>query len=154
PDRDGRERVAVGPVRAGRLDLVHGEVRELNMTTIPQATAALEAAGLGRRFGGIHAVSGVDLRVEAGARHGITGRSGAGNTTRCHLLSADLAVSSGSVRTCAQAASSVSTFRRSQLGVGRTYQISRNFIGLSTRESIGIGAVAAVDRRFSIVKPW
>src|SRR5690606_24662479 len=110
------------------------------MATIPQATAALEAAGLGRRFGGIHAVSGVDLRVEVGARHGIIGPNGAGKTTLFNLLSGDLALSSGSVRIFGQDVSSVSSFRRSQLGVGRTYQISRNFIGLSIRESIAIGA--------------
>ena len=115
---------------------------------------ALETKGLSRRFGGIVAVSGVDLRVEAGARRGIIGPNGAGKTTLFNLLSGDLAPSDGTVELFGKDVSALSTHQRGRRGMGRTYQISRRFDGLTVRESMALGAVAATGRRFQALRPW
>ena len=50
-------------------------------SVVPTAAPTLRLRGVGRRFGGLVAVSGVDLDVGHGARHAILGPNGAGKTT-------------------------------------------------------------------------
>jgi len=50
------------------------------------AAAAVDATGLEKRFGGVVALTGVDLRVECGRVHGLLGPNGAGKTTLLRAL--------------------------------------------------------------------
>ena len=59
------------------------------------STAAIEARGLVRRFGAVDAVSGVDLRVEAGEIYGFLGPNGAGKSTTVRMLCTLLKPSAG-----------------------------------------------------------
>src|SRR5713101_628787 len=65
----------------------------------PAASAepTLRLRGVGRRFGGLHAVRDVDLDVLPGERRGILGPNGAGKTTLFNVISGDLPPSSGTV---------------------------------------------------------
>jgi len=47
---------------------------------------AIEATGLGKRFGAVSALNGLDLRVRAGEVHGLLGPNGAGKTTTIRVL--------------------------------------------------------------------
>ena len=53
--------------------------------------------GVGRRFGGLHAVRDVDLDVAQGERRAMLGPNGAGKTTLFNLVCGDFPVTSGSV---------------------------------------------------------
>jgi ABC-2 type transport system ATP-binding protein len=59
---------------------------------------AVEAVGLGKRFGDTVAVDSVDLRVRAGTVYGVLGPNGAGKTTTVRMLATLLAPTSGTAR--------------------------------------------------------
>lgn len=60
--------------------------------------AVVEAVGLGRRFGALHALQGVSFAVEPGRVVGLLGPNGAGKTTAMKILCGVLAPTSGTVR--------------------------------------------------------
>src|SRR5437867_11764078 len=100
------------------------------------AESTLRLRGVGRRFGGLLAVYGVDLDVSHGERRAILGPNGAGKTTLFNVISGDLPVSSGRVELFGQDVTHVPARRRAKLGLARTYQQSRMLFGLSVEDSI------------------
>jgi branched-chain amino acid transport system ATP-binding protein len=104
--------------------------------SVEHAEPALRLRGVGRRFGGLLAVSGVDLDVAHGERHAILGPNGAGKTTLFNVISGDLPASSGTVELLGQDVTRVAARKRARLGLARTYQQSRMLLGLSVEDSI------------------
>ena len=67
--------------------------------TAPGASAPLiELAGIGKWFGGVHAVSDVSVRIEPGTIHAIVGENGAGKSTLGKVLSGSLRPDQGEIR--------------------------------------------------------
>jgi branched-chain amino acid transport system ATP-binding protein len=97
--------------------------------------------GVGRRFGGLHAVREVDLEVADGERRAILGPNGAGKTTLFNLIAGDFPVSSGRIELFGADVTSVPARRRAKLGLARTYQQSRMFLGLSVEDNIYLAIV-------------
>jgi branched-chain amino acid transport system ATP-binding protein len=92
--------------------------------------------GLGRRFGGVHAVRGVDLEVDAGERRAILGPNGAGKSTLFNLIAGDIAPTDGTVELFGRDVTAMAVRRRVRLGLGRTYQTSRVLAGLSVEDNL------------------
>ncbi|MET0258859.1 MAG: ABC transporter ATP-binding protein [Methylobacterium sp.] len=84
---------------------------------------ALEITGLDRFFGGLPAVKGVSMQVEAGERRLLLGPNGAGKTTLFNLIAGDLPPTGGSIHLFGQDVTGAKPNRRTQLGLSRTYQI-------------------------------
>ena len=107
-----------------------------------QAAAAEHAApilrlrGIGRRFGGLQAVRDVDLEVAHGERRAILGPNGAGKTTLFNVISGDFPPTSGSIEFLGQDVTTLQPRERAKLGMGRTYQKSRLFLGLSVEDNL------------------
>jgi ABC-2 type transport system ATP-binding protein len=59
---------------------------------------AIEASGLVKSFGAVHAVDGVDLAVRRGSVYGVLGPNGAGKTTTIRMLATLLRPDAGSAR--------------------------------------------------------
>jgi branched-chain amino acid transport system ATP-binding protein len=105
------------------------------------AVPALRLRGVGRRFGGLHAVSGVDLEVPAGERRAILGPNGAGKTTLFNVICGDFPATSGTVELFGRDVSQLAARTRAKMGLARTYQQSRLFGGLSVEDSIYLSIV-------------
>jgi branched-chain amino acid transport system ATP-binding protein len=100
------------------------------------AEPILRLRGIGRQFGGLHAVREVDLDVAHGERRAILGPNGAGKTTLFNVISGDLPATSGTIEFVGQDVGEVPAPGRAQLGMGRTYQKSRLFLGLSVENNL------------------
>jgi branched-chain amino acid transport system ATP-binding protein len=99
--------------------------------------------GLGLDIGGAHIVADVSLGVAAGEFVGIIGPNGAGKTTLFNLLSGLLAPTAGRVELRGVDVTNAAPFRRTRLGLGRTFQVSSVFPLLSAEENVRLAAEAA-----------
>jgi branched-chain amino acid transport system ATP-binding protein len=102
----------------------------------PIAEPTLRLRGVGRRFGGLHAVEAVDLQVDPGERRAILGPNGAGKTTLFNLIAGDFPVTSGRVELFGRDVTGMPARSRAKLGLARSYQQSRLFLGLSVEDNI------------------
>jgi branched-chain amino acid transport system ATP-binding protein len=101
--------------------------------------------GVGRRFGGLHAVRDVDLEIAPGERHAILGPNGAGKTTLFNVVSGDFAPSSGSIELFGREVTRLPARKRARLGLARTYQQSRLLLGLSVEDNIYLSILGVGD---------
>lgn len=108
------------------------------------ATAPILAThGLGLDIGGAHIVADVSLEVGAGEFVGIIGPNGAGKTTLFNLLSGLMAPTAGRVELRGRDVTHAAPFRRTRLGLGRTFQVSSVFPLLAAEENVRLAAEAA-----------
>jgi branched-chain amino acid transport system ATP-binding protein len=105
------------------------------------AETVLSLRGVGRRFGGVQAVENVDLDVYAGERRAILGPNGAGKTTLFDLIAGDLPPSSGTITILGEDMTHRPARSRMKLGLSRTYQKSRLFLGLTVEENLYLAVV-------------
>lgn len=98
----------------------------------------LEARGLVRHFGGVNAVDGVDLDIEAGEIHALIGPNGAGKTTLVGLLSGRIALDAGWIRLAGRDITALPAHRRVRLGIGYTFQVTSVFAGLSVFDNVAL----------------
>ena len=114
---------------------------------------AIEVSGLARDFGGLRAVDGVTLSVSAGERRVLIGPNGAGKTTLFHCITGTLRPSSGSVALFGRDVTSLPESRRTALGMGRTFQISNVFAGLSLVENLILALIGTAQRKWILHRP-
>ena len=99
----------------------------------------LETRNLHRRFGGLHAVDGVNLQVKEGGIYGIIGPNGAGKTTLFNLITGYLKPTAGWIQFRGQRIERLEPHQRVRLGIARTFQIVRPFSELSVLENVLVG---------------
>jgi ABC-type branched-subunit amino acid transport system ATPase component len=100
----------------------------------------LELKGVRRTFGGLAAVDGASLAVEAGEVHGLIGPNGAGKTTLLNLISGLIPATSGTIRLDGVRLDGLPSHRVAALGVTRTYQNIRLFPALTAADNVLVGA--------------
>jgi len=103
----------------------------------------LKVAGLSRSFGGLRAVSGVSFEVRAGEILGIIGPNGAGKTTLFNLLNGVLTADEGSAELDGRSILRRKVHAVCRMGVGRTFQVVRNFPRLPLLDNVIVGAYGA-----------
>ncbi len=104
--------------------------------TVDHVEPTLRLRGVGRRFGGLHAVREVDLHVMPGERRAVLGPNGAGKTTLFNVIAGDFPATSGTVEMFGHDVTHLAARRRAQRGLARTYQQSRLLSGLSVEDNI------------------
>jgi branched-chain amino acid transport system ATP-binding protein len=112
------------------------------VTTEP-AGPILRLRGVGRRFGGLDAVRDVDLDVAPGERRAILGPNGAGKTTLFNVISGDMPQTSGTIEFLGQDIGHIPAPGRTRLGMGRTYQKSRLFLGLTVEDNLYLAVLGS-----------
>ena len=102
----------------------------------------LETRDLRKEFGGLVAVAGVSMKVQAHTLHTIIGPNGAGKTTFFNLLSGNIRPTSGQVLFKGQDITDRPAHRRAHLGIGRSFQITNVFPNLTVLENVRLAAQA------------
>ena len=111
------------------------------MTAGHQASAlAIDTAGLTMRFGGVVAVDGVDLQVQAGELRCLIGPNGAGKSTLFKMLSGQYRPTAGSVKVLGREVSRMQRHDIARLGVGVKTQVPSVFDGLTVQASLHVAA--------------
>jgi ABC-type branched-subunit amino acid transport system ATPase component len=98
--------------------------------------AVLSAKGVTVRFGGLTALSEVDISIPAGALVGLVGPNGAGKTTLFGVMSGILHPNKGRVMLLGTDVTKTSSESRAQLGLARTFQQPELFLDLTVREHL------------------
>jgi branched-chain amino acid transport system ATP-binding protein len=121
-------------------------------TSVEGAEPILRLRGVGRRFGGVVAVSGVDLDVRPGERRAILGPNGAGKTTLFNLISGEFPPSAGSVELFGEDVTALPARKRARRGLSRTFQTSRLFGGLSVEDNLYLSVLGVGDGHFRLIQ--
>jgi branched-chain amino acid transport system ATP-binding protein len=102
----------------------------------PVAAAVLDLDRLSLSFGGLRALSELDLRVGSGEIVSLIGPNGAGKTTVFNVITGVYQPSSGDVRFAGQPIAGLPPHRVARLGIARTFQSLRLFLNMSVLENV------------------
>ncbi len=102
-----------------------------------------------RYFGGLAAVSGVNLRVAAGELVGLIGPNGAGKTTVFNLLTGVYVPTSGKILFDGRVANGLRPFRMARIGIARTFQNIRLFRMLTVLQNVKVAAALRARQSLS-----
>jgi len=102
-------------------------------------TMLLEANGIGKRFGGVQALSSVSFTIAQGDIYGLIGPNGAGKTTLFNLLTGIYAPDSGFFVLKQKNITNLKPDEVARTGIARTFQNIRLFASLSALENVMIG---------------
>jgi branched-chain amino acid transport system ATP-binding protein len=114
--------------------------------------AALRIEGVERRFGALYAVGNVTMTIAAGERRAIIGPNGAGKTTLFNTICGDYPPTKGRIVLFGEDITRLRPHRRARLGIGRTYQSSLLFTGLTVLENLYLAVRGSMPGRLSLWK--
>jgi ABC-type branched-subunit amino acid transport system ATPase component/ABC-type branched-subunit amino acid transport system permease subunit len=110
----------------------------------------LEVQDLDKNFGGIRAVTGAHLTLEAGQVHALIGPNGAGKTTTFNLISGLFVPTKGSVQLLGRSIAGLPAHEICQQGLARSFQITSLFKGLTIEENLRLSFQARHPGKFNL----
>jgi branched-chain amino acid transport system ATP-binding protein len=116
------------------------------------AAPILRLRGLGRRFGGVHAVKDVDLEVRPGERRAILGPNGAGKTTLFNVISGEFPPTAGRIELFGRDVTAEAGRKRARLGLSRTFQTSKLFLGMSVEDNLYLALLGVRPGHLRLVR--
>jgi ABC-type branched-subunit amino acid transport system ATPase component len=116
-------------------------------------TTVLTARSVSVRFGGVQALSGLDLQVEEGQLVGLIGPNGAGKTTFVDAVTGFVRYTGG-VELDGQDLAGMAPHVRARRGLSRTWQSTELFDDLSIRENLTVASrdTASIDESLELVE--
>ncbi len=115
---------------------------------------ALRVEKLYKNFGALQIVRDVSFTVEAGGhRVVIIGPNGAGKTTLFNLISGELAPSAGKIHLFSKDVTKMPCYRRTHLGLGRTFQVVDLFLYFTVIDNILLALQAHKPFRYQMFRP-
>ncbi|MFG6567699.1 MULTISPECIES: ABC transporter ATP-binding protein [unclassified Sulfitobacter] len=112
--------------------------------------AILEVKNVGKRFGGLQALSDVNLSVAENSVHAIIGPNGAGKSTLLNCLVGKLIPDTGSVMFDGQSVLGRKPYEINQMGISRVFQTPEIFGDLTVMENMLIPCLAKRDGAFQL----
>ena len=106
------------------------------------AEPLLRVDNLVRRFGGVVATDKVSLEVNSGELHALIGPNGAGKTTLISQLTGQLLPHSGAIRFAGRDITMLPAYRRSRLGLARSFQITSLLSDFTVSDNVAMAAQA------------
>ena len=114
---------------------------------------AVDVRDLSKVFGGLRAVDGVTFAVTPGERRALIGPNGAGKTTLFHCITGTLQATSGKVKLHGHDVTRQPEYRRTKLGMGRTFQITNVFTDLTLGENMALAIMGTDKRKWVLSRP-
>src|SRR5246500_1838308 len=145
-----RKRTVEAAAMAGRRITQGAELPQVYRRSAASETPVLAARGLVKRFGGIHAVNGIDLAVTDRTLHALIGPNGAGKTTAFNLVSGLFPPDAGTIELEGRSIAGLKPEDITAAGVGRSFQITNLFGGLSAEENLRLAVQARSPKRFAL----
>jgi branched-chain amino acid transport system ATP-binding protein len=105
----------------------------------------LETQNVTKRFGGLTAVSSVNLKVEEGQIVGVIGPNGAGKTTLFNCIAGAFPPSSGDILLEGRSIAGKRPFQACGLGISRTFQVVKPFAQKTVLYNVMVGAFAKTN---------
>jgi ABC-type uncharacterized transport system ATPase subunit len=100
----------------------------------------LRTVGLEKRFGGVHAIAGVDFTVAEGELRCLIGPNGAGKSTFFKMVTGQIPPTSGRIVFAGTDITRAPAHEIGRLGIGIKNQVPDVFDGLSVRENLWLAA--------------
>ncbi len=98
--------------------------------------ALLEVQGLGKKFGALRALDGVDVSVRANTFHGLIGPNGSGKSTLLKAIAGDHFASEGTIHFDGRDITAMRPFERARLGLSLKFQITAVLPELSPYDNL------------------
>jgi len=112
------------------------------------AEGLLEIEGLTKRFGGVVAADEISLAVLPGELHAIIGPNGAGKSTLIGQLSGEIVPDGGHIRFAGRDITALPVYRRSQLGLARSFQVTTLFPDFTALDNVALSVQAHAGHSF------
>ena len=112
------------------------------------AEALLQIEGLTKRFGGVVASDRIALEVPQGELHAIIGPNGAGKTTLIGQLTGEITPDAGRIRFDGRDITVLPGWRRSVLGLARSFQITSLFPDFSVLDNVALAVQVRAGHSF------
>jgi branched-chain amino acid transport system ATP-binding protein len=122
--------------------------------TLPALSPLLDVRDVSKHFGGVYALNGATLAVEAGEVHALIGPNGAGKTTLIHTLSGSLQPDQGSVHFAGGDVTQRPMHQRAALGLARSYQITNIFAAFTVLDNVALAVQARTRDWGSSFRFW
>jgi len=110
--------------------------------------ALLEIQGLTKHFGGVTACDDITLDIADGELHAVIGPNGAGKTTLIGQLAGEIAPEMGGIRFAGVNITNLPAWRRSRLGLARSFQITSLFPEFSVLDNVALAVQAHAGHSF------
>ena len=112
------------------------------------AEVLLAVEALTKRFGGVVASDAISLALPAGELHAIIGPNGAGKTTLIGELTGEIAPDAGRIRFGGRDITALPVYRRSQIGLARSFQITSLFLDFTALDNAALAVQAHAGHSF------
>jgi len=113
----------------------------------------LKVVGLGKSFGGVKAVDGIDFDLHAGELLALIGPNGAGKSTTFNMINGQIRADRGSVKLNGTELIGLQPRQIWRQGVGRTFQIAETFSSLTVVENIQMALLSHQKKIFTFFSP-
>ena len=98
--------------------------------------------GVSLRYGGVHAVNDVTLEVAPGSRVALIGPNGAGKSSLLSLMGGQTRTTAGRITFGEHDVTRLGPYRRANLGIARSFQITSLMPGLTVREQVELACMS------------